>query len=317
MSLSVVDQILKLHRAQLKGVIELRGVKSVKSLYEQARADVETKLSALKTAGKDQTFTAHHLRQVLVQVRDGLKVFERGLHGSLKQNGKLAATLAQRHTISSVKLLEKKFTGTVPILQVEDAAVFRRVYDDVEPSLLNRYQASISNYGIPTIRKVRDALAQSIIENETVDEAVDRVVDAKRGIFAQERWRAERIVRTEMSYAYGVTNQQTMESVADDVPDLQKKLIATFDDRTGDDSKDLHGQTVPWDQPFLWEKRTKKGGVELVEYMQPPNRPNDREVVIPWRDGWTDSKWSSPRSDGPPDVKPSRPPIDLVEASED
>ena len=302
MALAVVDQILKLHRAQIKGLIQVRGIKKVRSLYDQARMDCEAKLAALKKAGKDQTFTAHHTRQVLVQVRDGVKSFQKTLQGHVKQQGQLASTLSQRHTISAIKSLESHFSGTTPVLQVEQAAVFRRVYAGVEPALLNHYAASISNYGLPLIKKVRDNLALSIIENDTVDEAVDKIV-AEDGIFSQDRWRAERIVRTEMSYSYGVTNQFTMEEIAVDIPDLQKKLIATFDDRTGDDSKELHGQVVAIDQPFVWEKYTKKNGIEIIEYMQPPNRPNDREVVIPWRSDWTDSKWSAPTGEdtGPPD----------------
>jgi len=128
---------------------------------------------------------------------------------------------------------------------------------------------------------VRDALSHSILMNETVDEAVERVVGTS-GVFEREAWRAERIVRTELSHSYGVVKQRAMESTREEMPDLQKRLVATFDNRTGEDSKELNGQTVPVDQPFLW----KKPNGETVRYMQPPNRPNDREVVIPWRAAW-------------------------------
>ena len=64
--------------------------------------------------------------------------------------------------------------------------------------------------------------------------------------------------------------------------------MATIDDRTGDDSKQLDGQTVPVDRPFVWHVKDSKGAPtgKVVYYMQPPNRPNDREVVVPWRPGW-------------------------------
>lgn len=59
---------------------------------------------------------------------------------------------------------------------------------------------------------------------------------------------------------------------------VYKRLAATHDKRTGDDSRLLDGQTVPLDQPFedWWY-----GGT----YDHPPNRLNDREVVTPWRPG--------------------------------
>jgi uncharacterized protein with gpF-like domain len=120
-----------------------------------------------------------------------------------------------------------------------------------------------------------------MVKGETVDQTVGRIA-SKGGIFDRERWRAERIVRTEASYAYGVSNQRCLHEVAKQVPRLMKRLVTTWDERTGKDSMRLDGQTVPYDQPFVWMKKTK-AGVERIEYMAPPNRPNDRETVIPWR----------------------------------
>ena len=56
-----------------------------------------------------------------------------------------------------------------------------------------------------------------------------------------------------------------------------------MDKRTGEDSKILarNNPIVPIDEPFV-ENST---GKELV-YMHPPNRPNDRAIMIPYRDSW-------------------------------
>jgi len=265
---SVINDLLRLHRAQLQGVIELRGVRRMRPIYEAARADLEAKLAGLRRAGKGTSFTAHHMRQVLLQVNEGLSLFEQNLSGHMAKTGKMAGTLSQRHLISAVKKLEKKFTGTTPILRVEEASVLRGVYKKVEPSLLDRY--STRRYSVQALTKIKDALAQSLVSNHTVDEAVTRVVESG-GVFDDQRWRAERIVRSELSYSYGVVKQKSMEEMAKtDTPDLMKRLVATIDDRTGDDSKELNGQTVPFDQPFLWRKRLRGGGEEVVPYMQPP-----------------------------------------------
>ena len=281
MPASIVKQVVDLHRAQLQGIIELGGVRKVRKLYEQARAELEDKLSELKKAGKDTTFTAHHARMVLLQVRDGLSQFQQQFVPALAKQGKASATLAQRHTVSAIKKFESRFTGTQPVLQIEEAGVFARVYRGIEPSLLDRYHKYTRNYPLPTIKRIRNNLAMSMIKNEGVQQAVDRIAGAG-GIFARERWRAERICRTEMQYAYGASHQRCLEETAQEVPRLMKRLVATFDERTGDDSKVLNGQTVPFDKPFVWMKQSKLGAVR-VEYMQPPNRPNDRECVIPWR----------------------------------
>jgi hypothetical protein len=120
-----------------------------------------------------------------------------------------------------------------------------------------------------------------MLSNETVDQAVNRVA-ASGGIFDKERWRADRIVRTEMNYSYGVANQKCLEHTAREVPHLFKRIVETMDGRTGKDSVQLNGQVQPVNKPFIWMKQTKHG-TERVEYFQPPNRSNDRGLSIPWR----------------------------------
>lgn len=281
MPASVINQIVNLHRAQLQGIIELGGVRRVRALYEDARVELEDKLAALRRAGKDQTFSAHHLRMILLQVMDALRSFQADLWPELSRQARDAADLAQRHMVGAIKRMETRYSGLAPVLHVEEAAVFERVYRGVEPTLLHRYHQLVGNYPMITIERVRKNLALGLIQGESTDRMVDRVA-ASDGIFGREVWRAERIVRTESTYAYGVTNQRCLEETAHEVPRLMKRLVATFDDRTGDDSKQLNGQTVPVDQPFIWMKKTAHG-VERVAYMAPPNRPQDRECVVPWR----------------------------------
>ena len=301
MPASIVAKVINLHRSQLQGVIELGGIRKVRAKYETIRAELEAELAGLRRAGKDATFTAYHLRQVLLQVRDGLKVFQTGLATELDNNGLATATLAQRHVIGAVKAFERRFAGTEPVLRLEEAGVFARVYKDVEPTLLHRYHKLTSNYPMKTLERVRNDLALSMLRGDGVDQAVNRIA-AKGGIFDRERWRAERIVRTEGQYAYGVVNQRSLHEVAAEVPRLMKRLVATFDNRTGEDSKKLNGQTVPYDQPFVYMKPLKGGGVERVEFLQPPGRPNDREVSIPWRADYH----GAPEHSGPVDPRMPR-----------
>jgi len=278
---SIVQKVVNLHRAQLQGLIELGSIRKMRKVYEDIRAQIEAELASLQRAGKSDTFSAHHARVILLQVRDGLREFQRQFGSQLNHDGEAAAVLAQCHTVNAIKQFERRFTGTEPILRLEEAAVFRGVYRGVEPTLLDRYHKLVGNYPMETIVRVKNQLAVSMLGGQGVDQTV-RQIASKGGVFDRERWRAERIVRTESSYAYGQTGQRCLGEVAKEVPQLMKRLVATQDDREGEDSKQLDGQTVPWDKPFVWMKKTKHG-VERVEYMAPPNRPNDRETVVPWR----------------------------------
>ena len=49
------------------------------------------------------------------------------------------------------------------------------------------------------------------------------------------------------------------------------QLVAVFDDRTGEDSKFVHSKVRRLMEPFHDRVR---------DYQHPPNRPNDREVVV-------------------------------------
>ena len=278
---SLILGIVNAHRAQLQGLIEIGGVRKLAPLYERAQVELTERLVGLIRAGQGQTFQAHHLRIIIMQVHDALTSFKAGFAGHLRDTSEMAAVLGARHLVGAIKKLERHFSGVEPVLQVEEAGVFRGLYDGIEPSLLARHNQLVARYPLGTIRRVEQNLAQSLLQSETVDQAVNRIT-GQGGIFARERYRAERIVRTELSYAYGATAQASGREILRQLPKLHKRLITTFDPRTGEDSKKLNGQTVPWNDPFIWIEKTKAGD-KRIEYMMPPNRPNDRECVVPWR----------------------------------
>lgn len=280
--------IVDLHRRQVAGVVEVQGGGKIAALYRKSRDELEEKVRRHVRAGRGATFGAHQARQVLVQVNVAIADIEAKIGTTLRDVGPAAAALAPRHVRDAAVRLAPHFSGSTPVVQARQASVFLgNVPAGLTPSLLDKYRSSQRLYGGPVIRAVKDQLALSVVQNEGVDEAVARVVGSG-GIFAGAKWRAERIVRTELAYTYGVGKQEGLVDLAKEVPRLLKRLVATHDDRTGEDSEQLDGQTVPVDEPFVWEVRNSKGRKtgEVIRYLQPPNRPNDREITIPWQSGW-------------------------------
>lgn len=301
-----IGEILDLQRRQLMGLIDLRGVGRFRRVYRQARVELETRLAALEAAGRGATFTAHQMRLVLAQTMVATGKVQAGIAANLESNSRLATTTAGRHLVGMVDSLSKRFGRVTPVIPATEVAALGGMLEGVDPMLLRRYRVSAATYGPQAISDVQKGLTQSIIQRETVDQAVNRIRGAS-GLFQRQAWRAERIVRTEMSYTYGVGKQRSMERLRQTVPELrrmQKRLVATFDSRTGDDSKELNGQTVDVDKPFVWVVKNSKGMPtgKVVHYMQPPNRANDREIVIPWIEGWDTAGVKHP---GP--IKPSVP----------
>ena len=84
-----------------------------------------------------------------------------------------------------------------------------------------------------------------------------------------------------------------MQGMADEFPEMKKKILAHFDSRTAEDSIAVHGQV-----------RNVSGAGSLFrdgagrEYEHPPARPNDRETVIPWMDEWEDTRMTRPLTAG-------------------
>ena len=70
-------------------------------------------------------------------------------------------------------------------------------------------------------------------------------------------------------------------------PDMMKRLFHHMDKRTADDSKQLAelDPAVPLNKPFVFKyKRGLK--TEVRRFMVPPDRPNDRATLIPFRKQW-------------------------------
>lgn len=287
----IID-IVRQQRQQLRRLVEQRGVRRLGRVYAESRAELLDRLASLEREGRGQSFSAHHMRIMLLQAQHSVRYLEDRLGRELESSGRLVASTAPRGTYRTVQALEHHFSGHSPVAQVEQAALFQRVYRTVEPSLLDRFRRSKRLYGPPVVAKIRLELAKGLIQGKTVDDMVTAVAGTG-GIFDGQRWRAERIVRTELSYAHGLTQYRTLQELSRSGGPTHKKLIETFDDRTGEDSKILHGQIRRVDEPFHYDPPPGEKGYD--DFLMPPGRPNDRAVVIPWRLDWGESRLTEER----------------------
>ncbi len=106
------------------------------------------------------------------------------------------------------------------------------------------------------------------------------------GLFVRHRYWAERIVRTEIAYAYNGTRYQSLLAMRAEGMEVKKKIVAVFDTRTAPDSIAVHGQVRELEDMFL-------DGAGRV-YLHPPARPNDRETILPWFDDWAEVPSTEP-----------------------
>lgn len=252
--------------------LEDREAARILKLYQEVRRDLRDRLEAAPRG----SFTAQQFRGTLVQIERAIV----DMNGLLGREMRPAALAAARESIAhlgqELSRWNQKFAGAVMPLNIDAV----RIASDQESFLFNRYEASIDAYGAGLRSRFAQGLAEAVAAELPMGEVMDRVGRTFRG----EEWKLQQIVRTELHNVYGQSKLEGMKDlVENEIPDLMKTLFHPMDKRTGEDSKRLNRSNpiVPVDEPFVETSTGKR-----LEYMAPPNRPNDRAILIPYRRGW-------------------------------
>jgi hypothetical protein len=256
--------------------------------------DLERKLAKAVGSGASP-FTIQKHRALLAQVHQGLAHLGRNLGTALGQETVQTQEASARALISDIKKLEGKARGAPVQLPIEQASRFTGVIDKRKTSLLKMNKTSMAKYGASMVGKLEGALAQTLVQGESGFQAIDRLTNVMGG----EWWRAERIVRTEQSWAYNATAMDGVADATKTFPDMMMRwcelvadvTLAPYDKRVGDDSIAMHGQLAKAGSMFQMPSVAPAGlkiSPSLLgkSWANPPNRPNDRSVIQPWRPGW-------------------------------
>ena len=299
---NLYDQVVAAHRKTLDRLIDRGSVERLRSVYTKATNEVLAKLERL---GKGSTsFTAHHLRMVLAQLKAGQIYVDAQMLGELNAATREAQAESLHVLVRDYKRLEKHFTGHAPVLPIEEAARFAGVIDKSRGSLLRQHKTSIARYGTGVIENVQEQMAVSLASGETLDGAIERVHGVVKGQF----YAAERIARTETCYAANVAHSDGIKDIAKEQDDVEQQWIefcspdgAPLDDRVAVDSIAMHGQLAPPGGEFTMPKTAPfpdaKGRTEVDDslvgksWAVPPCRPNGRETVQVWRKAWGAPGW--------------------------
>lgn len=282
------------HLARLDKLVERGSVPKLRRVYEDAVAELEAKL-ARAISGGASPFTVHQHRVMLAQVRQGIGRMSTTLGGSLGEHARQIQEASARAVIADIKKLERATGASATQLPIEQAARFAGVVDKRRTSLLRLNQTSMRRYGEVVVERAEAAMARSLVTGETGYQAVSRVSDAVGG----EWWRAARIARTEGAWAYNATQVDAVADASEAFTDLMVRwtemvadvTLTKLDERVGDDSCALHGQLAragdAFGMPTVNPPHLKISESLIGQtWTNPPNRPNDRAVLQPWRPGW-------------------------------
>lgn len=276
---SFVEDLAEKHVERLTR-LEQRDAEILIRRYKEIRRDLRDRLDRLP----EQSFSAQQLRGVMVQVDLAIQSMNQSLVDRLFELAEDAAERGVDDLLEEIRKFDRHFTGAVVPINV-DAAV---IVSDANNLLVNKYESSLRAYGEDVRSTIAATLSQGVIEQVSSSVMVRRLSQ----FFEFEEFKLQRIARTELHGVYGLAKQRTLEDAAEIRPDIKKALWHPMDSRTAADSKQLAkaDPIVPVDEPFRFTfRRKRKDGTVVTEdrvFMTPPDRPNDRAIMIPYREAW-------------------------------
>jgi hypothetical protein len=213
-------------------------------------------------------------QRVLVMLGHGARGVTSALTADLGVGLHTVVGTSARHASRWLSTLDKAYLGVVTPQAWSTAAWAATTARDVVESRLRTFHSSFSRYGGAVVSQIETVLG-TLPMGASWSDVRERIAKAARETVEDRMWMVDRIVRTETSHAYNAATQRALEAEGN----THKKLVAIFDKRTAADSYLLNGQIRPVEEPFF-------DGYHGRHYMHPPNRPNDREIMVGWRAAW-------------------------------
>jgi SPP1 gp7 family putative phage head morphogenesis protein len=281
----ILRTLLEAQQAQIDKTIRTLGVRPTAKMLDEARRRLRGDIQDIVRRGGSDTFSAAHKRQVLQHLEIGIADMSKRFRGILDP----ASTDIMRKSADHLEAelgVYAKATGRrpTPASGIDTATHFaqrqtllrnlRTIDPDTTKAVQRTNARSVARYGEALIDDMERELTLGKITGASVDEMTDRILGVGDSVFNGARYRAERIVRTEMMNAYSTQRQESMEAVADEMPMSRMWVSVLEEGRTCERCDAMHGQIRGLDEPF----RDPNG--KLVPH--PPRHPACMCSCIPY-----------------------------------
>jgi hypothetical protein len=285
------------NREEAAQYAEQTSVERVEELLKSSVEDLQKRIQAkVRHRAPNETFTLAQMNAALAQIKDTLFWVNTGLRDIMLDMADEAAMQSADDTLHYLEGMDElhRGIGTTPIA-LREARVMDSAVEGARSSVLHRLASSgepvegadeephpaklgvLQRYGLNTIDHFEGEMRKGLVTQKTWSEMEDALINKSPFLQGKPAHWAKRIVRTEVMGAYARSSWETIREADTLLGDMTKFLVATFDDRTGSDSYAVHGQCRRPEEAFeSW----------YGLYQHPPNRPNDREIVVPHRISW-------------------------------
>ena len=252
--------------------LEEEKAKALLSSFKKARQELRDRLDTLPSG----TFSAQQLRGVMLQIDLLIQHIEQKLTDDLGDSAEEVSKTAISDLEKELLKFQEEFEGAVVPINLDAVLIAMETKD----RLINRYESSIKSYSAGLRQQIAIGLLDAVAQEKS---SAQIVMDLGK-FFTGEEWRLRRIARTELHHVYNMSKTRGMvEAKKTAIPDLKRALFHPMDSRTGKDSIEAASQHLiaDLDKPFRYEWK----GEERI-FFAPPDRPNDRAIIVPYREQW-------------------------------
>ncbi len=270
----LASKLAREHAAEI-AALERDELVRLAKLYREARVELMARLAE----SAPERFTAQHFRATLLQIEAGLRAMRERLGAEFVPRIDAAADRGAEQIVEQIAFWERAGDFREGAFGRIQLGALQRVQREL---LADRFESSVETFGREILDDVRRRLGVHMAMRSRWSEmTADVAGKLERSAIAGARWKAERIVRTELHHALNAGHQATLESAVATLPDLQRQWDSTLDARTSDICKALNGQVRGLREPWVFNGR---------QIAAPPARPNCRAKILPWRTAWNGRK---------------------------
>lgn len=296
--------VLRRSRAEAMQLSELTSARAVYRILSDAEAGLSRRIEAHRELRPmaEGSFTRNQMEVGLRQIREVLRDVVQKLGEEIPGQAQTAAGEAGADVARYLDAAERGFTGINQPLALDEAAMSDAALAGSKASVVRRLMVEhpdgrgggiLQRYGFSVAEQFEKTLQRAVMTRKPFDEVRAELVDKSPFLQKSPQFWAERLARTEMMAAYNRGGHAAMQRAQDELGDMVRILVAHFDDRTGADSYNVHGEVRRMNEPFEYVN----GKGEHEHFLTPPNRPNDREIVVAHRMSWPIPDAFRPRTD--------------------
>ncbi len=252
---------IKRHSAQVAN-LEQGSADQFLKLLLQLRDEVNGRLLSV---GANDAVTAFNLAQILGETQAAIYRLEQKARGVYGKAQGAAVDLAVAHIGEELDMLSHVFDRTPMVVPLDSAIALA---DPAQGLLARHFESSVQRYGLDLLNGVRQRLFIGLRTGDPLSTVAKQVTGIQGPFGAVGRANADRLVRTEMSNAYGSGHHSGLAQASKEVPSLKKVWlhVGSFLCPT---CGPLHGTERSVDGTW-----TIRSGRKTHKVAHPPGHPN-------------------------------------------